>query len=475
MATGHAPVETDPRESAADAEFASAFAQVVGLLRGNRDTAQTVLSDEHKIHHIVRRMAFGAPPEQIDHFREIGPEATIQELLNYQEVPADGLPDGAEFNESLEPGPAAELRRWWFQRIVETPRPFEERMVLFWHGLLTTDIIKARLPALLKTQNDFFRANALASWETMLKGIYKDPAMLRYLDNGQNRVGSPNENYAREQLELFTLGIGNYSEEDVRESARALTGWVVSRQTGDAVFVPRRHDDGAKSFLGTSGNLDGDDIVDIILSQPAAAWFITRRIMEEIVGSSPDPAFVERVRDAFVNEGMTIRALMTAIFTDPEFLSAATYRSTIKSPVEFVAGVARTFGLPGDLRGLPEAAGLMGQALFLPPNVAGWPGGTSWMSSGSWFYRMNFINFAIDPMFSTPIGESLLLEAQSPEQFVDRLLDLLLAGDCEPAQRDLIVDFAGRSGAGRSINGMSEARLRGAAYLALTLPEYQLL
>ena len=475
--TGTTVTSMDPSSLAAtndEPDGLGAMSRIVGMLPANRAAGQTELDDRQKIHHIVRRMAFGATPSQLAHYRSIGPEATVAELINFQSIDA-AVPAGDELNDLIEPGPAAPVRQWWFQRLVASQRPFEERMVLYWHGLLTSDIIKVRVPALLKQQNDFLRENALASWEAILKGIYKDPAMLRYLDNGQNQVGNPNENYAREQLELFALGLGNYTEQDVRESARALTGWVVDRRTGNSRFVPFRHDSGTKHFLGREGQFDGDDIVDIILEQPDAAWFIARRTIEEFVSPDPDPAYVERVQQAFVDDGKTIHALMTAIFTDPDFLNATNYWSKIKSPVDIVVGVARSFGLPGDVRGLSEAAALMGQALFLPPNVAGWPGGTTWISSGSWFYRLNFANFIINQIFLSEVGQTMVREASSPEGFVDSLIDLLLGGDVAREQRDLIVEYANGKGGGRAIGGMSEERLRGATYLVLALPEYQLL
>ena len=475
--SGATVTRADPSEFAPfddETDAVSALSRVVGMLPANRGDVATTLDERQKIHHIVRRLAFGATPAQVAHYRSIGPEKTIKELLDHESVDA-GAPSGDELYDLTEPGPAAPVRRWWFQRLVESQRPLEERMVLYWHGLLTSDIIKVRVPALLKQQNDFFREHALSSWEGILKGIYKDPAMLRYLDNGLNQVGNPNENYAREQLELFTLGLGNYTEQDVRESARALTGWVVDRRTGQSRFVSFRHDSGTKIFLGREGNFDGDDIVDIILEHPGAAWFIARRTIEEFVTPDPDPAYVERVQQAFVDGGLSIRGLMTAIFTDPAFLDPSNYWSTIKSPVDFVVGVARSFGLPGDVRGLSEAAALMGQALFLPPNVAGWPGGTSWVSSGTWFYRLNFVNFIINQIFMSEIGQALIRDAISPDTYVDSLIDLLLGGDIASEQRNLIVDYASGKGNGREINGMSEERLRGATYLVLALPEYQLL
>jgi hypothetical protein len=453
----------------------SGLARAITARRAANLAGAGELTRRQQIHHIVRRLAFGATPAQLQHFRSIGAQATIQELLNYQNTPNDGVSDGSELELPFEPGPAAELRAWWVARMVDTAQPFEERMVLYWHGLLTSDIIKVGLPLLLKQQNDFFRANALAGWETLLKGIYKDPAMLRYLDNGQNQVGAPNENYAREQLELFTLGLGNYTEEDVRESARALTGWVIDRRDGQASFIPRRHDDGIKDFLGQSGRFNADDVVEIILQQPAAAHFITRRTMEHFVAPEPDGAYVERVKERFSADGMTIRTLVEAIFTDPDFLAPPNYWSTIKSPVEFVVGIARTFALPGELRGLAEAAALMGQALFVPPNVAGWPGGTSWISSGSWFYRLNFVNFVIDQIIASEVGRAMWADVDSAEGFVDLLIDTLLAGDVQPQQRDLIVQYASAPGAGKQLGPLSEERLRGALYLTLALPEYQLL
>jgi uncharacterized protein (DUF1800 family) len=238
------------------------------------------ISVRAQTNHLFRRAAFGASRADLDQHGDRQPPAIAMSLVNYQDVPNDALEErlGAA---NLDVTKRDALQRWWLLRMMYTSRPFEERMTLFWHGILTTAFTKVNKPDLLLQQNDFLRQNALGSFRDILVGISKDPAMLIWLDGATNRKGKPNENYARELMELFSMGIGNYTEDDVREGARALTGWTLAgakEGPTEAVFRAGQHDDGQKTFLGQTGNFGLEEIVDIIVKQPATAQYLSRRL-----------------------------------------------------------------------------------------------------------------------------------------------------------------------------------------------------
>jgi uncharacterized protein (DUF1800 family) len=352
-------------------------------------------------------------------------------------------------------------------------------MALFWHGHLVSGRPDARLAENLFAQNELFRRTALGNFKEMILAISKDPAMLEYLDNESNRRGRPNENFARELLELFTMGIGNYTEQDIKEAARAFTGWT--RRGYQFYFDARQHDDGPKTFLGRSGNLDGADIVNIIFEQPATARFLPRRLFEFFAYLRPDEGLVEEMADLFRRSNFTVAPLMRTILNSQAFYSERAMRTQIKSPAQLVIGSARLLEIDGTAS--PQqlrAMDLMGQALFYPPNVGGWPRGESWITTATLFFRYNFSNLllvggrmpgvagraAMQP--PVPSGVTKALDgAKTAGEAVDRLASVLLTGPLDEQRKAALVKAYTSNG------GDADTRLRSALHLLMSSPEYQ--
>jgi uncharacterized protein (DUF1800 family) len=298
-----------------------------------------------------------------------------------------------------------ELQGWWMREIVNTPEPFAEHMTLFWHNHFTSSLQKVKAPALLYRQNLTLRRYALGNFRDFLHAVAHDPAMIVYLDNLTNRNQHPNENFARELMELFTLGIGHYSESDVKEAARAFTGWSIERDSGGFKERRRWHDGGEKVFLGHHGKLDGDDAIDIILEQPQTAQFVVEKLWREFVSPEPDPQQAQRLAAQF-RKDYEIAPLMAALLKTPQFRDPDHYGTLTKSPVDLVAGTLRSFGVTLDDGRFPAlASARLGQALFNPPNVKGWPGGESWINSQTLVQREQFLQ-ALSRGFNNLGGEA---------------------------------------------------------------------
>ncbi|MET0918833.1 MAG: DUF1800 domain-containing protein [Burkholderiales bacterium] len=286
-----------------------------------------------------------------------------------------------------------ELRAWWMHEMLVTPSPITERMTLFWHNHFVSSQQKVRFSRLMYQQNATLRAHALGSFADLLRAASKDPAMLIYLDTAQSRTGQPNENFAREVMELFTLGEGHYGEADIKEAARAFTGWSLDRDTGRYLFRPAIHDYGMKTVLGKSGRFDGDGVLDVILDRPQTAEFITAKLWREFVSGDPDPREVQRIGKAFRNRNYDIKVALRFLLESDAFWDPANRGSLIKSPVELVVGTLRQLDLaPGGATPFVVVAAGMGQNLFSPPNVKGWPGGEQWINSNSLLARKQFLD-----------------------------------------------------------------------------------
>ncbi len=285
-----------------------------------------------------------------------------------------------------------ELRGWWVGEMLSTPSPLTERMTLFWHNHFVSSQQKVKLAELMYRQNVTLRANALGNFGDLLHAIARDPAMVIYLDNAQNRKGSPNENFAREVMELFTLGEGNYSEQDIKEAARAFTGWSLDRNTGQFVFRRFIHDDGTKTVLGRTGNLNGDQVLDILLGEPATAEFITRKLWREFVSPDPDETVIRRIAQRFRDSRYDIKVVLHGILTSDAFYAGENRAVLVKSPIELVVGTLRQFNMkPGEAMPFAVAAAGMGQNLFAPPNVKGWPGQETWINASTLLARKQFL------------------------------------------------------------------------------------
>jgi len=286
-----------------------------------------------------------------------------------------------------------ELRAWWVQEMLATPSPLTERMTLFWHNHFVSAQPKVRIARLMYRQNATLRQYALGNFGAVLHAIAKDPAMILYLDSVQNRKGAPNENFAREVMELFTLGEGRYSEQDVKEAARAFTGWSLERETGVFVFRRRIHDDGTKTVFGQTGRFDGDAVLDLLLARPETAEFLTAKLWREFVSPDPDPGEVSRIARRFRESGYDIKVALRELLVSDAFYAPDNRGVLVKSPVELVVGTLRQLDLaPATTLPFAVAAAGMGQNLMSPPNVKGWPGGETWINTTTLLARKQYLD-----------------------------------------------------------------------------------
>jgi uncharacterized protein (DUF1800 family) len=422
--------------------------------------------------HLLRRTGFAATAADLQTYVPLGLSGAVDKLLNYDQTPDTAL-DYAN-NAGLDLTKVADAIRWWLLRMTYTSRPLQEKLTLFWHGILTSGVSKigARYLNTLLAQNEFLRANATGTYDTLLKGISRDPAMMVWLDLQTNSKAHPNENFARELMELFSLGIGHYSEDDVRESARAFTGYQLDKDR-HFVYNAKNHDDGQKTFLGQTGTFGGDQVIDVILQQRAAAEYISTRLWSYFAYPNPEPEVVKALADTFQQSNYSIKATLKQLFTLPQFYSDTAYQALIKRPAEFVVGAARGLNLSTDAAGFPQYMVAMGQTLFDPPNVAGWPDGAYWLSSASFFARMNFLNVLAyaknGPDPSALFGD---YTASAVDDAIDlaasRFLSMPLSGGSADAIQQFLSDS---NGGGAAITGKN---VRSFIYLVLATPENQL-
>lgn len=300
-----------------------------------------------------------------------------------------------------------ELRGWWLQEMLRTPSPLNERMVLFWHNHFVSSLQKVRSPALMYRQHLLLRRHALGYFGDLLHDIAKDPAMVVYLDSASNRKSQPNENFAREVMELFTLGEGRYSEHDVKEAARAFTGWSIDPDNGEFLFRLPAHDDGLKTVLGRTGAFDGDAVLDILLAQPHTAELIVSKLWREFVSPAPEPAEVARIARMFRENRYNVKVALRALLVSDAFYATRHRGALIKSPVDLIVGTLRQFEFEAaDPTPFVFVLRQLGQDLFAPPNVKGWPGGEAWINSSSLLQRKQLLErlFRAQEMRPSPAG-----------------------------------------------------------------------
>ena len=374
--------------------------------------------------HLLNRAGFGGTPAEIERTRQKGPAAAVRDLVEVKADAANVPPPawahprdiraqrmeikaakdrGENFQSKvrevrmMEGDEILDLRRWWVDRMINGPAPLLEKMTLFWHGHFATSIQKVRDAYWMWLQNDTLRRNALGNFATLVKKISRDPAMMIYLDLQQSRTEHPNENWARELMELFTVGIGNYTEQDIRESARAFTGYRIDFTTQQFRFAPFQQDHGTKTFLGRSGNLNGDNIVDILVSNSACAPFIGRKLWRFFVEDEPSPRIVDSVAETIRAHKFEMRPVLRDIFSSAEFYSERVIGNQIKSPVQYIVQTSKVLdsAAPPPLAA-QNAMRQMGQILFAPPNVKGWDGGKQWISTSTLLFRYNFANYLIN-------------------------------------------------------------------------------
>jgi uncharacterized protein (DUF1800 family) len=355
---------------------------------------------------LLRRSGFGTTGAEVEAATRRGYEATVDALLHPGPA-ATSLPDlGPEparpprsDDKDARTAYAQQLRMrsqtlalWWLDRMVRTQQPLVERLTFTWHGHWATSIQKVRSPAMMLAQNQTLRELGRGDFRVLARAMVRDPALLVWLDGQKNKKGKPNENLARELMELFTLGVGHYSETDVREAARALTGWRVDRAHATATAVPRQHDGGSKTVLGVTGELDDRSLVDLLTARPESAAHVATRLWARHGSATPAPDTLDRLVAAY-GPGRDVTALLRVLFLDPAF--RADRSSLVAAPVEYVVGVYRALGLPVPRDGKAGRALLgtldaLGQVPFRPPSVGGWPGGMAWLSTAATKERLTF-------------------------------------------------------------------------------------
>ncbi|MCW5733528.1 MAG: DUF1800 domain-containing protein [Enhydrobacter sp.] len=373
--------------------------------------------------HLLSRTTFGGTPAEIRAVQDQDYAATVDRLLDVRRpkaltpAPAWITQDLAELRTAIKAArekktgvdgkpleivrPAQEqvreLRNWWVEEMLATDQPLVERMTLFWHNHFTSSHEKVIYTPAMYRQNELFRREALGNFGRLLLAIARDPAMLIYLDGVRSKALRPNENFARELLELFTLGEGHYTEDDIRNAARAFTGWTIERESGVFRINEQAHDAGMKMFLGESGAFAGEDIVAILLRQPRTAELVVEKLWREFVSLIPDPTEVKRLAAVLRNGNYEMKPVLRAMFLSPAFREPSARGALIKSPIDLIVGSVHLLGLP-----VPEKTQLvrmlqgLGQLPFSPPNVKGWVGGEAWITTYTLLLRQQFLRRMIE-------------------------------------------------------------------------------
>lgn len=349
--------------------------------------------------HLVSRTGIGAEWKTIARFQNLTRQQAIDYLFSNQNMNLPAPPGMTPWPKTvslrgnmrrrkmikrISRGEGKALQQWWVKHLLATKSPFLERMTLFWHNHFPSSIKKTTQASMLYQQNLMLRKNSLGNFGQMIHDIARDPAMLLYLDGYVSTKEEPNENFGRELLELFTIGIGNYKESDMREAARAFTGWSIDDRNGLFIFKAQDHDNGVKTFLGKRGNFKGEDIINILLQHPRTAETIAKKMWHEFINiSKPDQRVINQWAAVFRNSNYDIKALMNQVLNSKEFWTKSNRGALIKSPIELTLGTLRT--LPYTLRrtDLAHNLNIMGQGVFAHPSVKGWSGGKTWISTQS--------------------------------------------------------------------------------------------
>ncbi len=338
------------------------------------------LAGRQAVAHLLRRAGFGPDTATWPEWRELSFDEALARLLAGLDEPPPADPEGFD---PYQPGAIQQL---WLERMRSGSAPLAEKLALFWHGHFATSNAKIQDAQLMWTQYGMFREQGPGSFRDLVLGVSRDVAMIRFLDGNANRKGHANENYGRELQELFTLGIGNYTETDIREVARAFTGWHSRHHA--FVFRERFHDAGEKTIHGKTGPFGGEEVVDILMEQPASARFIATKLLRFFSHPDPETEEVQALADTMRVAGMNVRATLEALFRAPAFLRVSNQRSLVRSPVEFVIASLAVAGVDEVPAFVHVSLDRCGQILFRPPSVKGWTSGTGWLSSGAVVERL---------------------------------------------------------------------------------------
>jgi uncharacterized protein (DUF1800 family) len=444
--------------------------------------------DIRKVGHLYRRAGFGASYSQLKAGIEAGPTKTIDLLVKGQGEDAD-FEKSSEFmasERSLPAGsPKTQLAAWWLYRMLRTPHALREKMTLFWHNHFATSITKVANARYMLGQYRILNTHALGSFRKMLHEITLDPAMMIWLDTKDSKKGKPNENYARELMELFSLGIGHYTETDIREAAKAFTGYSIKGSQHQ--FTDKDHDASSKKVLGKSGAFQAKDIVEICLEQAACSEFLVRKLYTFFITEEHEPSqellapLVEGYRKSDYDTGKLVERMLRS----RHFFASANYRTKVKSPIEFAVGIVRALeGNVGPLN-LANALETLGQVLFAPPSVKGWDGGATWLNGQTLLFRQNLalaLTSTEDARFGRrcdPVAVLARYQRRSDDAANEFFLELFLQNDASPEARDQLTTYIQKSKTTKyapywSADNVSHHRQRTLAHLTLTLPEFQL-
>jgi len=425
--------------------------------------------------HLLRRAGFAPSWNQLEEAVQNGCGPTIDRLL-VGDPGSEAFYDQAEISAEslLGSNNPTNLPAWWLNVMLHTPHPLREKMTLFWHGHFATSSAKVTEVRMMRRQHGYLRQHALGRFGPLLSAVSKDPAMLIWLDSTTNHKTHPNENFGREVMELFCLGLGNYTEHDIKEAARAFTGWEVRQ--GEFRFNSYQHDPGAKTVLGKTGSWTGDDVLGILLEQPATGRFLVRKLFRYFVSDAAEPpeSLVEPLAQSLREHDYDMTWLLRTLLASNLFYSPHALRQKIKPPVDLAVGLLRALEGTANTYALADDLRILGQAVFFPPNVKGWDGGTSWINSSTLLARANLVWGLVsdEPKFKTRIHVERLAALggiNDPAQQARRLVELLISFPLPDEVYIQLTAVAGDTGAGDQ-----RLRLARVVQAIATLPEFQL-
>lgn len=449
-----------------------------------------IAGEEARIKHLLRRTAFGYRTSELQHWADLGEKKALATLIDYDKIPQN-IPDLAtdSYGGLVAPNDTDSLKRYWLYRFCVTNRPLEETMILFWHGHFATSDYKVQNPSMEWRQHKLFRKNAMGNFRQMLGEIATDPAMLVWLDGNNSTKKAPNENFGRELLELFTMGVdGGYTEHDVKEGAKCYTGWSYDDDRSRLTFHADRYNDGTKTYLGKTGDFDLSSALDIVAQQPATARFISKKLFEFFVHDNPPPEELDRLAKIYFKSNYSIRELVRGVLTSPRFMSGEALYSRVKSPVQLTVMAVKTLDIPYKwINDMQSYADNMGQQLFNPPNVKGWKMGRSWINTNSMTARLNFCKHAVDQlryrgMVRDHVTSALALNKVDadaafsvPEAAIDAVWEWLIPTTVMPDEtRKAMAAYMLAKAPKKPDRNFYWNRAAGLVELIMTCPEYQM-
>lgn len=421
--------------------------------------------------HLLRRTQWGATHAEIDAAYALGPKEAVRRIL-------EPRPESSGFNASeslllraaLNTGAISDLKAWWLYRMLYSANPFLERMTFFWHNHFATSNRKVKSVEQMSGQNALLREYALGDFRQLLLAMSRDVAMLVWLDSNANRKRAPNENYAREVMELFSLGVGNYSEKDIQEAARAFTGWHV--RDGKFWFNANQHDNGPKTIFNQTGNFGGEDVVDLCVRQPACARFLAKKLLTSLVMPEPSAATIEQLAQRIRDHQFDMKKATAELLSSQLFFSPAARRCIIKSPLDLVLGTCRSLEAEVNLGSSLQVLATLGEDIFQPPSVKGWDGGRTWINSAMMLERVNYIADLARTTKHGVITEPLELAQRSGANdtpaIVRHFAALFFGKDIDAATESELINYAD------SAAGNRRERVRGLVQVILSMPDYQL-